>query len=256
MVRTTPSAVVIVPAYNAAKTIDRTIESAIAALDAAKQAMELESEIVVVDDRSTDDTAAKADAWTKKNPAVRLVAMTENKGPGYARNEGVRQSTGQFLFFLDADDVFYPEHMKLCLEALLTDDTLGYVFTKMHIDMPIHPDWRASLDESNPINFCVRRVWHDMIGGFAEEPDFRTWRTEDTLYRKCLRELVKHRKVDVATCEQFVSPGNALDRQRKKLSMSMVDWRASGADDGFHMTEQMKQVAMDRLMRVHKLKGG
>ncbi|MDX2223971.1 MAG: glycosyltransferase family A protein [Rhodospirillaceae bacterium] len=254
--RLPPSAAIVIPAYNAAATIDRTLASAAAAVSAASAAMVLEAEIVVVDDHSTDDTAARVRAWAAREPAVRLVVLAENKGPGFARNEGVRRSAGQFLFFLDADDVFYADHVRLCLHALLADDSLGYVFTRTRIDLPMHADWRASMDESNPINFCVRRIWHDLIGGFAEEPDFRTWRTEDTLYRKCLRDLVKHAKIDVETCEQFVSPGNALDRQRAKLAMSMAEWRANGGDDGFFMTEAMKQVALERLMRVHKLRGG
>jgi hypothetical protein len=94
-----------------------------------------------------------------------------------------------------------------------------------------------------------------MIQGFAEEPDFRTYRTEDTLYRKCLRDLVKHKKIDVVTCEQFISPGNALDRQRAKLGMSMADWNKSGLDDGFVLTPQMEEVVKARLAHVAKLLG-
>jgi len=250
------TATVIIPAYNAAKTIDRTIESAVASLhQAVADIPGLQAEIVVVDDVSTDNTVALVEAWAQREPAVRLVRYAENRGPGFARNEGVRQSRGWFLFFLDSDDVFYPNHMALCLQALLADASLGYVFTRMKIDMPLHPDWLRSLDESNPINFCVRRVWHEMIQGYAEEPDFRTYRTEDTLYRKCLRDLVKHQKIDVVTCEQFISPGNALDRQRAKLGMSMAQWNKSGLDDGFVLTPQMEEVVKARLTHVAKLLG-
>lgn len=216
----------------------------------------MEIDIVVVDDKSTDSTPEIVTAWSKKSPLVRLIRAPENGGPGRARNIGVAQSSGKFLYFLDADDVFYPNHIHTCAAALLADDALGYVFTRMHVEMPMHADWRISLDESNPINFCVRRVWHDMIEGFAEGADFRKWRTEDTLYRKCLRELVKHKKLDLETCEQFVSPGNALDRQREKLAMSMADWRASGGSDGFFMTAAMKEEALRRLTHVQKLRGG
>ncbi|TAK98657.1 MAG: glycosyltransferase family 2 protein [Rhodospirillaceae bacterium] len=251
------TATVVIPAYNAAKTLDRTLESAVASLrhcvDVAGLA--LDCEIVVVDDVSTDATAGIAEAWAKREPAVRLIRNAVNRGPGFSRNEGVRQSTGWFLFFLDADDVFYPNHIHLCVKELLADSALGYVFTRMKVDMPMHADWGPSLDESNPINFCVRRVWHDMIQGFAEEADFRTYRTEDTLYRKCLRDLVKHRKIDVITCEQFISPGNALDRQRAKLGMSMAEWNRSGLDDGFFMTPQMETVVKARLAHVAKLLG-
>jgi glycosyltransferase involved in cell wall biosynthesis len=186
---------------------------------------------------------------------VRLVRNAANRGAGFSRNEGVRRSTGWFLFFLDADDVFDDIHVGTCLDALLKDDTLGYVFTRVRIAMPIHPDWRASLDESCPINFCVRRVWHDMVQGFPEEDDFRRHGSEDTLYRKCLRDLVRHAKIDVETCEQFRSPGNSLDRQSAKLALSMADWKRSGVADGFVMTPQMEEVALARLMHVAKLKG-
>jgi glycosyltransferase involved in cell wall biosynthesis len=186
---------------------------------------------------------------------VRLVRNPVNRGPGFSRTEGVRASTGAVLFFLDADDIFYPNHVHCCLTELLADDSLGYVFTRMKIDMPMHPDWPPSLDESCPINFCVRRAWHDMIQGFAEEDDFRTYRTEDTLYRMCLRDLVHHRKIDVETCEQFISPGNALDRQKQKLGMSMDEWNKSGLDDGFVLTAQMEGVVNARLAYIAKLQG-
>ena len=253
----TPSAVVIIPAYNAAATIHRTIASAVTSARhcTETQGLTAEIDIVVVDDRSTDNTPDIVEAWAARG-AARLIRNAVNRGPAFSRNEGVRHSTGNFLFFLDADDVFYPNHIHTCLSALLADDSLGYVFTRMKIDMPMHSDWPPSLDESCPINFCVRRVWHDLIQGFAEEPDFRTYRTEDTLYRMCLRDLVQHKKINVETCEQFISPGNALDRQRKKLSMSMKDWNRSGLDDGFVLTPQMEAVVNARLAHVAKLRGG
>ena len=206
---------------------------------------------MVVDDCSTD----AATSISQNTTGVRLITHAINHGPGFARNEGVRQSHAQILFFLDADDVFYSNHIHACLAALLADDTLGFVFTRMRIYMPMNPDWPASLDKSSPINFCVRRVWHDWLQGFAEDDEFRTHRTEDVLYRICLRGLVKHTKLDLETCEQFVSPGNALDRQRQKLGLSKKDWMDSGIDDGFVMTERMKTVSMDRLMHVERLLG-
>ena len=252
MSRYAPSAAVIIPAYNAAKTLERTLDSALAAVRACDtQGLKVDAEIIVVDDQSTDATPTIA----QNTPGVRLIRNALNRGPGFSRNEGVRQTSAQFLFFLDADDVFYPNHMHTCLEALLADDSLGYVFTRMKIDMPMHSDWPRSLDQSCPINFCVRRVWHEWIKGFAEEEDFRTYRTEDTLYRICLRDLVKHKKIEVETCEQFVSPGNALDRQRQKLGMSMADWNKSGLDDGFVLTPQMEAVVKDRLDHVARIMG-
>src|SRR3954471_23969809 len=253
--RGTPSAVIVIPAYNAAKTLDRTLASAVDSVHYCTdtKGVTLQAEVVVVDDCSSDATPEIVNAWAAREPMVRLVRNAANQGPGFSRNEGVRRSTGNFLFFLDADDVFYANHVFECVDALLTDDSVGYVFTRMHVDLPLHPDWPASLDESNPINFCLRRVWHDMILGFPEEPDFTTYRTEDTLYRMCLRRLVQHKKLDVVTCEQFVSPGNALDRQKHKFALSMDDWNKSNIDDGFVLTPQMEKVVESRLAHVQKL---
>ncbi len=252
----TPTVAIVIPAYNAAKTIDRTLESAVASLRYCTDThgLDVTAEIVVVDDGSTDATVERVTAWASRAP-IRLIRNAANRGAGFSRNEGVRHSTGSFLFFLDADDVFYPNHITLCLKDLLADDTLGYVFTRVKMDMSMHDDWRASLDESCPINFCLRRVWHDMIQGFPEEPDFRTHGTEDTLYRACLRRLVKHRKIDVETCEQFASPGNALDRQRQKLAHSKAEWQSQGIDDEFKMTPLMEEVALARFTHVAKLLG-
>jgi len=252
----TPTVVVIIPAYNAAKTIARTLTSAIGALRFCieTQKLAVDAEIIVVDDCSTDGTADIVARWPVQDK-VRLIRNKANCGAGFSRNEGVRQSTANFMFFLDADDVFYPNHVHVCLSALLTDDSLGYVFTRVKIDMPMHDDWRASLDESCPINFCLRRVWHDMIQGFVEEEDFRIHGTEDTLYRACLRRLVKHRKLDIETCEQFASKGNALDRQREKFVHSKSDWQSKNIDDGFRMTRLMEEVALARFAHVAKLTG-
>ena len=253
--RGTPSAVIIIPAYKAAKTLDRTLESAVRSLRQYTdvEGQPLKAEIVVVDDVSPDETPDIVTAWSKRDPVVRLIRNEVNRGPGFSRNEGVRKTTGNFLFFLDSDDVFYANHVSVCLRALLADDSIGYVFTRMKVDMLMHPDWLPSLDESNPINFCLRRIWHDMILGFPEEPDFNTYRTEDTLYRMCLRRLVEHRKLPEVTCEQFVSPGNALDRQKHKFALSMDDWNKSGLDDGFVLTPQMEQVLEARMAHVQKL---
>ena len=255
-----PSLAIIIPAYNAVKTLERTLRSAVDSVaQAATKIPDLFAEIAVVDDASNDDSAAIIARWAETHVDIKPVLMEENRGPGFSRSEGVRRTTATYLFFLDADDVFYPNHVHVCLEHLLERDDLGYVFTRLHIDMPMHDQWRRSLDESNPINFCVRRVWHDMILGFAEEPDFRTYRTEDTLYRMCLRDLVAHEKIDMETCEQFVSPGNALDHQREKLGMSMAECNArtkeGGGDDGFVLTDEMERVVETRLAHVRNIMG-
>lgn len=81
-----------------------------ACLDSVFRQTMTDFEVVVVDDGSTDDTAAIVNAY----PSVRYI-FQENGGVGAARNRAVRESRGAFLAFLDADDFWPPDR----LEALL-----------------------------------------------------------------------------------------------------------------------------------------
>jgi glycosyltransferase involved in cell wall biosynthesis len=95
---------VVVPAHNAQATVGAAISSAL------WQTFD-DLEVVVVDDGSTDATAAIASAFPER---VRLVQQ-ENAGVAAARNRGIAESQGELVAFCDADDVLLPRH----LEALL-----------------------------------------------------------------------------------------------------------------------------------------
>lgn len=88
---------VIIPAHNASRYLDR-ILLACAGFDKNV------SEVIVVDDASSDDTAAIARRY-----GVRLVSLADNKGPGYARNAGAKIAKGDILLFSDADIALPPD---------------------------------------------------------------------------------------------------------------------------------------------------
>jgi len=93
---------VVIPAYNAEQYIAKAIESCLNQTYAPH-------EIIVVDDASTDGTAAVAESF----PApVRVIRLAENMGVSAARNQGVQASTGDWLAFLDADDWFLPQKLE------------------------------------------------------------------------------------------------------------------------------------------------
>jgi len=99
---------VVIPAFNAARTIERAICSVL------NQTVEEELEIIVVDDGSTDDTGRLAEAF---GAPVRLIVQ-DNAGPGAARNRGIDQSVGEWVAFLDADDEWRPTKLRQQLELL------------------------------------------------------------------------------------------------------------------------------------------
>jgi succinoglycan biosynthesis protein ExoU len=87
---------IIIAAYNSEATLDRAVGSALAQPEAA--------EICVVDDCSTDGTLTLAQAWTKRDARVTLLANPANGGPAAARNRAIATTTAPWLTVLDADD--------------------------------------------------------------------------------------------------------------------------------------------------------
>ena len=73
-------------------------------------------EIVVVDDASRDDTAALAGAW--KGRPIRVERLEKNGGVSAARNRGMQLAAGKYIAFLDADDEWLPENVRLAYQEL------------------------------------------------------------------------------------------------------------------------------------------
>lgn len=99
-----PAVSVIIPVYNAARTLARTLDSV-----AAQHWTDWEA--VLVDDGSVDDSAAIAAARTKADPRFRLIRLDSNRGVSGARNAGLDAARGRYIAFLDADDVWSPDKL-------------------------------------------------------------------------------------------------------------------------------------------------
>lgn len=94
---TTPSVTIGLTCYNAADTILRALRSAL-----AQDWPNIE--VVVVDDKSSDDSAAIVEAAIINEPRVRLVQHTVNSGPAIARNTILVEAKGDLIVFFDDDD--------------------------------------------------------------------------------------------------------------------------------------------------------
>src|SRR5271166_1621513 len=90
---------VIVPAYNAGRFIAGAIQS-------AQAQSEARIEIVVIDDCSSDATAAIVQRLAEQDKRIRLIRMPANGGPAVARNAGLDAAQGEWIALLDADDKF------------------------------------------------------------------------------------------------------------------------------------------------------
>src|ERR1700679_3276613 len=96
---------VVIPAYNAERTIRRTIASALAQT-------EQRFEVVVIDDASSDATAAIVANLAEQDRRIILLRNTSNLGPAASRNRGLAVVRGDWVVLLDADDEILPERIE------------------------------------------------------------------------------------------------------------------------------------------------
>ena len=101
----------IIPAWNAEKTILDCILSAIEAKNSPE-------EIIIVDDCSDDQTASLILNAQKKYSKIKLLRMKVNSGPSAARDYGVKKASGEIIFFTDSDTVFLNNTFSNCLSTI------------------------------------------------------------------------------------------------------------------------------------------
>lgn len=165
---------VIIPAYNGEVTLAETLRSVLNQTHG-------HLEVVVIDDGSTDGTAEIVEGFT--DPRLTLHRFT-NRGAPVSRNRGIRLAKGQYLAFVDADDLWSPDKLEKQLAALEDDPRAGvaYSFTT-YIDEAgnvLYPGLHEAIsgDVLRPLfvrfflqngsNALVRRQVFDRIGVFDE----------------------------------------------------------------------------------------
>jgi glycosyltransferase involved in cell wall biosynthesis len=187
-----PAFSVLIPAYNGESTLAGALDSLIAQSRS-------DWEAIVVDDGSTDSTAAIAAAYAARDPRIRLFSKP-NGGTSSARNVAARLASAPLLSLLDQDDYYLPEYferMGRFIEEHPTFDIYSCNAYYLHEDGRLEP--RHPLDspvrsytlEEMLKSSCIhpqavfRRSVFDLVGGFDE--DRRCW-TED--YDFWLRAMV------------------------------------------------------------------
>ena len=116
-----PKLSIITPVYNRGDLIGETIRSL------QEQHFE-DFEVIIVDDGSTDGTKAVCETFASEDPRISYLAGdTKNRGPGYCRNKGVQVAQGEFLIFLDSDDLFLPGALANRVNAIESNNELDFV---------------------------------------------------------------------------------------------------------------------------------
>jgi glycosyltransferase involved in cell wall biosynthesis len=147
---TIPKVAVIIPAYNSMKFLPRTLDSVL------RQTFQ-DYEVVIVNDGSKDGIEDWARAIDDRR--VRLISQA-NQGQSAARNTGISHSKGDYIAFLDSDDLWDPQKLEKQVDVLDQNPDVGLVYTwvdELSIeDKVLKKVWRIS-DEGN--------VWERLIQG-------------------------------------------------------------------------------------------
>jgi GT2 family glycosyltransferase len=126
---------VVVPCYNARSTLAEQLDAL------ARQDFTGAWEVIVVDNRSTDESALFASRWQPLLPVLRVVSAPERQGINYARNAGARAATGRLIAFCDADDVVEPGWLSAMVKASERFDLVGGVLDTSHLNSPSVRNW-------------------------------------------------------------------------------------------------------------------
>lgn len=160
---------VIMPVFNAGRYLGRALESVLT------QGVE-SLEVICVDDGSNDNSGAILDGWAARDKRVRLLTQ-QNAGQGAARNRALDCATGDYVVFLDADDLLLPGALAGMLEQVGDSDVLAYDHVTFRSDndlcgRPLQVGERARIVRREELlrmmgvvwNKLVRRTWLQDVG--------------------------------------------------------------------------------------------
>jgi len=214
-VQDSPLVSVIIPVYNGERYLGEAIESV---LGQTYRPLEL----LVVDDGSTDGSADVASSY----PEVSYMYQT-NQGHGAAKNAGAAAARGEFLAFLDADDVWAPSKLRCQVTYLQANVDVGCVLCNMASFLEpgqSEPRWLgpAGLTEVPayiPSALLVRKAVFEEIGGFdptyqhANDIDFHLRAMDAGVAVGRVDELLLHRRIHDSNLSHDRAPGSPLSSE-------------------------------------------
>ena len=141
---------IMMPAHNSASFIKASIES-------VQAQTYCEWELLVVDDCSTDDTAAIAKSMAAQDQRIRVFVNEQNSGAAFSRNRALREAKGDWIAFLDSDDLWEPEKLTRQV-AFMEASGCGFSYTEyLTVDEDGRPQGRRFSGPTRITRAVMRR---------------------------------------------------------------------------------------------------
>lgn len=204
---------VVIPCYRQGSTLVRAVRSVL------RQAYL--HEIIIVDDCSVDDTRAVAEALCDLDLRIAVFSTPANCGPAGARNFGSMFATGHYLAFLDADDEYLEDFLKVTVEALEGREEMRAIKAGIEfVDETGSSLFEAgdprlvALNFSSSSNIVIVTEAFRKLGGFPEYQEFRAEHGgEDVAFNKAAaRFLEPLGRIDTVGYRCWNRSGSHLDR--------------------------------------------
>lgn len=176
-----PLVSIIIPVYNAGRYLEETIKSALTQTWPNK-------EIIIIDDGSTDSSLTIAKNFAGESLTI---AQQQNKGASAARNKGLSIAKGEYIQFLDADDLLAPDKIASQVNSLNKSPrhvslchTVHFADGAHHQKQKVNPEW-YSHDFDDPIDFLIKLYasW-EIIYGYGGMIQPNAWLTPAEVIKK------------------------------------------------------------------------
>lgn len=218
---------VVIPLFNDPNALPRAVASAME--------QSFLGEIIIVNDASTDDSLSVAQELARNNPAIKVICAPSNRGPAAARNQGARQARFEYLSFLDSDDELLDGYFADVIVFLDGHPEMSAAKVGMEFQDPVKGNVLPDFDPrypavvfSSPCNVIIRRSSFLDLGGFSENPAFRTKHGgEDVAFSQAVAEyLAPLAKIDTVYYRCWSRAGSHLDQ-------FLANTRLAKNEDGF-----------------------
>ena len=142
---------VIIPTFNRINVIGRAIDSVLS--------QSVESEIIVIDDGSTDGTE---EYLTKNYPTIRLISQ-KNQGASVARNTGIKNAQCKYIAFLDSDDQWCDKKLEKQISIMETDDNIFLTFTDLCEIINKKIKYKSVLKEGGYLKVASGKIYENLL---------------------------------------------------------------------------------------------
>lgn len=178
-------------------------------------------EVIIVDDGSTDDTPAMAEALAREHTTEVRVITQPNRGPGLAREAGRLVARGEYIQYLDSDDVLLPSKFELQVRGLNAHPECGVSYGKTRHSTSGGQPWKLTGERIATMfpAFLQSRWWDTSTPLYRREvvdragPWTGLWQEEDWEYDcRIASQVIRLHYCDQYVSEQRVTPGPRLSR--------------------------------------------